>query len=86
MANLYSYQSANIRRTWVLFIVFFAVVLGVGYVFSRVYEDPSIVFFAGVFSIVYALISYFGSAGIALSLARAAPIEKKDKPGLYNLF
>jgi len=85
MANLYSYQSANIRRTWVLFIVFFAVVLGVGYVFSRVYEDPSIVFFAGVFSIVYALISYFGSAGIALSLARAAPIEKKDNPELYNL-
>lgn len=85
MANLYNYQSANIRRTWMLFIVFFVVVVGAGYVFSMVYEDPSFLFFAGIFSIVYALVGYFGSAGIALSLARAVPIEKKDNPELYNI-
>jgi heat shock protein HtpX len=85
MANLYSYQSANIRRTWILFILFFAVVIGVGYVFSLAYDDPSLVVFAGIFSVVYALISYFGSAGIALSLARATPIEKSQSPELYNI-
>lgn len=85
MANLYNYQSANIRRTWLLFIIFFAVVIGVGYVFSRVYDDPSIIVFAAIFSIVYSLISYFGSAGIALSLARAVPIEKSQSPELYNI-
>lgn len=85
MANLYNYQSANIRRTWLLFIVFFAVVLGLGYAFSVVYNDPSLIFFAAVFSIVYSLISYFGSAGIALSLAKAVPIERKDSPELYNI-
>lgn len=85
MASLYNYQSANIRRTWVLFIIFFAVVLGVGYVFSQIYNDPSLVVFAAIFSIVYSLISYFGSAGIALSLARAVPIQKSDSPELYNI-
>lgn len=84
MKNLYTYQSANIRRTWLLFVIFFIVVVGIGYVFSMAYGDPSYVVFAGIFSIVYSLISYYSSAAIALKLARAQPIEKKDNPQLYN--
>ncbi len=85
MANLYTYQSANIRRTWLLFVVFFVVVIGIGYVFSQVYGDPSFIIFALLFSIVYSLISYYSSASIALALARAQPVEKKDSPQLYNI-
>jgi heat shock protein HtpX len=85
MANLYTYQSANVRRTWILFIVFFIVVIGIGYVFSEAYGDPSFIIFAVVFSVIYSLISYYSSAKIALALARAQPIEKKDNPELYNL-
>lgn len=84
MANLYTYQSVNIRRTWVLFIVFFAVVTGIGYVFSMAYGDPSYVVFALIFTVVYSLISYYSSASIALSLARAREIRKSDNPALYN--
>ncbi|MDP2598893.1 MAG: M48 family metallopeptidase [Candidatus Liptonbacteria bacterium] len=85
MANLYQYQSSNIRRTWLLFTVFFVVVVGLGYVFSRAYGDPSYVVFALMFTVVYSLISYYSSASIALALARAVPIEKKDNPTLYNV-
>src|SRR5271169_5381489 len=85
MANLYQYQSANVRRTWVLFIVFFAVILLIGYVFSQAYGDPSFIIFAGLFSILYSLISYFASAKIALSLARAQEIQKADNPMLWNI-
>ncbi len=85
MANLYTYQSANVRRTWVLFAVFFVVVMGIGYVFSQAYGDPSFIVFALIFSVVYSLISYYSSAAIALSLARAKPIEKSDNPMLYNI-
>jgi len=85
MANLYTYQSANIRRTWVLFFVFFMVVVAIGYVFSMAYNDPSFVVFALIFSVVYSLISYYSSAAIALSLARAQPIEKSDNPMLYDI-
>lgn len=83
--NLYTYQSSNIRRTWELFVVFFIVVVGIGYVFAEAYGDPSYIIVALVFSVVYSLISYYSSAAIALSLARAKPIEKSDNPMLYNL-
>jgi heat shock protein HtpX len=83
--NLYDYQSANVRRTWILFLVFFVVVVGIGYVFSRAYGDPSFLVFAGIFSVVYSLVSYFGSASIALSLARAKKVEHGDNPELWHI-
>ncbi len=85
MPNLYQYQSSNIHRTWLLFAVFFVVVAGLGYVFSQAYGDPSYFYFALVFTVVYSLISYYSSAAIALKMARAVPIEKKDNPMLYNI-
>jgi|SRR5579872_2649969 len=84
-SNLYSYQSANVRRTWILFLVFFLVVIGIGYVFSQAYGDPSFIIFAVVFSIIYSFISYYSSASIALKLARAEEIQKSDNPMLYNI-
>jgi len=72
MANLYQYQSQNVHRTWLLFAVFCAVVMGISYVFSVVYGNPDIILFAGIFTVVYSFISYYSSASIALSLARAA--------------
>jgi heat shock protein HtpX len=83
--NLYDYQSANVRRTWLLFVVFFVVVVGIGYVFSQAYGDPNFIYFALIFSVVYSLISYYSSAKIALSLARAKPVSKQDNPMLYNI-
>ncbi len=85
MTNLYTYQASNVRRTWLLFIVFFIVIVGLGWVFSNVYGDYSILVFAVIFSVVYSLISYWSSASIALSMAHAVPTEKKDNPQLYNI-
>jgi len=85
MANLYSYQESNVRRTWLLFAVFFVVVVGIGYVFSMVYNDSSFIVFAAIFSVVYSFISYYSSAAIALALARAKPIEQKDNPALWHV-
>ena len=85
MANLYTYQSSNVRRTWLLFIVFFLVLGAIGYAISAYYGDPSFLMFAVIFSIIYSFISYYSSASIALSLARAVPIERNDNPTLYNI-
>ncbi len=85
MANLYAYQEANVRRTWMLFGVFFVIVLGLGYIFTMAYGTPDFFIFAAVFSVVYALVSYHFSASIALSLAGARPMKKEDNPELYNL-
>jgi heat shock protein HtpX len=83
--NLYTLQSSNIRRTWLLFIVFFIVIGGLGYVISMYYGDPSFLIFALIFCVVYSFISYYSSASIALSLAKAKPVAKADNPMLYNL-
>ncbi len=85
MANLYTYQSANVRRTWLLFVIFFTVVVGIGYVFAMAYNSPSFIVFAVIFSVIYAFISYWSSARIALALARAVPVERRDSPALYNV-
>lgn len=85
MPNLYQYQSSNIHRTWLLFVVFFAVVVGIGYVFSLAYNDQSFIIFAIIFTVVYSFISYYSSASIALALARAAQIEQKDNPALWHV-
>jgi len=85
VASLYTYQESNVRRTWLLFFVFFIVVIGIGWVFSQAYGDPSFIIFAVIFAVIYSSISYWSSAGIALALARAVPIEKKDNPMLYNV-
>ena len=85
MANLYQYQSQNVHRTWLLFAVFFVVILGLGYVLTMAYGDPNFIMFAGIFAIVYSLISYYSSASIALSLARAMEIQKNDNPELWNI-
>ncbi len=84
-ANLYTLQSSNVRRTWLLFIVFFLVVGGLGYAISMYYGDPSFLIFALIFSVIYSFISYYSSASIALSLAKAKPVAKADNPMLYNL-
>ena len=85
MANLYQYQSQNIHRTWLLFAVFFVVIVGLGYVLTEAYGDPSFIIFASIFAVVYSLISYYSSASIALSLARAKEIQKSDNPELWNI-
>lgn len=64
------------------FLIF---VIGLGWVFSYVYNDQAILFFAVIFSVLSSLISYWSSDKIALALARAESIEKKDNPELYNL-
>jgi len=84
-ANLYTLQSSNVRRTWLLFIVFFLVVGALGYAISMYYGDPSFLIFAVIFSIVYSFISYYSSASIALGLARAQEIKKSDNPMLWNI-
>ena len=46
MATLYTHQSANIRKTWFLMTVFFAVVIAIGYAISWYLGDPIIMYVA----------------------------------------
>ncbi|MEK7195295.1 MAG: M48 family metallopeptidase [Patescibacteria group bacterium] len=85
MPSLYTHQDSNIRRTYFLFAGFLIVVIGLGWSFSYIFNNQGILFFAVSFSIVSAIVSYFSSDKIALALARARQIEKKDNPYLWNM-
>ncbi|MFY9493486.1 MAG: M48 family metallopeptidase [Minisyncoccia bacterium] len=83
--NIYGHKDANIRKTWLLMVVFFGLVIGIGWVVSRIYGDPSILYFAVVFSIVMNFISYWYSDKIVLALHKAQPVELKSNPELYRV-
>ena len=83
--TLYTQRSSNVRKTWLLFTVFLIVVIGIGWVFSRIYANPSILYFAVIFSVLMNVIAYWFSDKIVLKMARAIPIEHKSAPELYHI-
>ncbi|MBI4114865.1 MAG: M48 family metallopeptidase [Candidatus Niyogibacteria bacterium] len=83
--SLYTHQESNIRKTWLLFTVFFIVVIGIGWTFSYIYGNQAILIFAVLFSVIMSFASYWYSDKIVLSLARAVPVTKKERPELYNI-
>jgi heat shock protein HtpX len=85
MASLYTHKESNIRKTWLLFSSFLIIVIGLGWVFSRLYVNPSILYFSVLFSVLMNVIAYWYSDKIVLKMAAAIPIERKNAPELYNI-
>ncbi len=83
--SIYTYRDSNIRRTWLIFTVFLIVVIGIGWVFSRVYNDPGILVFAVIFSTLMSVISYWYSDKIVLRMVRAKPVTMENAPELYRI-
>lgn len=85
MATLYTHQSQNIRKTWLLVGVFLSVVLGLGYFLSVYYNNPSILVIAFIFSLVMNITSFWFSDKIALATARAIPADEKEFLELHRI-
>jgi heat shock protein HtpX len=82
---MYKQISANKRRTWVLLFSFLVLLWGLAYVLSSAYNSPGLLFFIGLFSLVYALFSYFAGAKMALAVNGAKEISKKDNIRLWRV-
>lgn len=85
MATLYTHQGQNVRKTWMLMSIFFIIVIGLGFVFSRVYSNPNILYAFVLFSIVMNIVSYWYSDKITLSLAKAHPATREKYFDFYNI-
>jgi len=83
--TIYSHRDSNIRKTFALFGVFLLVVIGLGWIFSQIYGNASILLFAVIFSSFMSIISYWYSDKIVLMMTRARALQKKDAPELYNI-
>ena len=81
---MYQQISANKRRTVFLMLFFLVILWGLGYLIGKATGNPGLLFFFGLFSIGYSIISYFGGAKMALAINRAQEIQKKDDPRLWR--
>ena len=77
MATLYTQQSKNISKTWVLMTLFFVIVIGIGWFFSYYYGNPNILYIFVIFSVVMNVTSYWFSDKIVLKLA-GAKVAKRE--------
>ncbi len=84
---MYSEITANKRRSVVLIMIFIAVVIGLGYVYSYTTGDPTYsgVWLAIIISLGSTLISYFHGDKIALYTSGARLIIKDDNAYLYRM-
>lgn len=82
---MYSNIAANKRKTVYLIIAFILLIGLVGWFFSLYAGDFYITIAVLIGAIIYALIGYFASAKIALSLNGAKQIVQKDNPRLYRI-
>lgn len=85
MATLYTNQSANIRKTWALMLVFFLVVVGLGWAFSYALNSPLILYIAVGFSIFMNIGSYWFSDKLALKTSGAKPVSRESHRELWNI-
>ncbi|MEK7662491.1 MAG: M48 family metalloprotease [Patescibacteria group bacterium] len=85
MASLYTHQDSNIRRTWFLMSVFFAVVIALGWYFSYALGNGAILYGAVIFSILMNVVSYWYSDKIVLSMSGARPVAREENRELWNI-
>ncbi len=83
--TLYTHIGSNIRRTWVLFSVFFIIIIGLGWFLSYYFEDQAILFFAVGISVFMSFFSYWFSDKIVLGISGAKLINHDQAPQLYHV-
>ena len=85
MATLYTQKDRNIRKTWALVVLFMCLVISFGWVISRVYDTPVILYAAVIISSVMSVISYWFSDKIVIAMSRGVPVTMENNPELYRI-
>lgn len=82
--SLYTQQSKNVTKTWLLMTMFFVVVILFGWFFSFYYGNPNILYLFVIFSIVMNVFSYWFSDKIVLKLAGAKLAKREEYFDLHT--
>jgi len=85
MANLYTQQSKNVTRTWLLMTLVFLIVIGLGWFFSIYFQNPSFVIFFGLFAIILNVVAYWYSDRVVIKLSGARPATREEFFDLYTI-
>jgi len=82
---VYSQIGSNKRKTWLLIFSFLIVIIALGFVFDQAYNNPEILVFAVLFSVLSALFSYYFSDRITLAISKAQPVDRQTNQELYRI-
>ncbi|OGI70447.1 zinc metalloprotease HtpX [Candidatus Nomurabacteria bacterium RIFCSPLOWO2_01_FULL_42_20] len=85
MATLYTHQSKNVWKTWVLMSLFFVVIIGIGWWASFYFQNPNILYFFVAFSIFMNILAYWFSDKIVLKMSGAKPASREEFFDLYTV-
>ncbi|HMO78394.1 MAG TPA: M48 family metalloprotease [Candidatus Paceibacterota bacterium] len=85
MATIYTQQSSNVRKTWLLMTGFLVAVIAIGYAVSWYLSNPAIVYIAVIFALGMNVYSYWFSDKLVLKMTGAKPVTKEEAPELYNI-
>jgi heat shock protein HtpX len=81
---MYEQIASNKRRTVFLLAFFLVLLWALAFVISQATGNPGLLFYIGIFSIGYSIISYFRGSKWALAVNGAKQIQKKDDPRLWR--
>lgn len=82
---MYTQISINRRRTVYMFVVFFALIIAIGWALSYLYDNASILYIAVGIAVIQSWISYFFSDSIALSVSGAKEAPRDQFIELHRL-
>ncbi len=85
MASLYTHQSQNIAKTWLLMSVFFVVIIFLGWFLAQYYGNPAILYGFFIFSVVMNIASYWWSDKLVLAMSGAKPASRQEFFDLYTV-
>jgi len=78
MATLYTHQTENVTKTWLLMAVFFSIVIAVGWAVSWYYNNPGLLVFAVIFAVATNVGSYWWSDKLVVAMAAAKPADAPE--------
>jgi heat shock protein HtpX len=82
---IYDRIESNRRKTFLLLIAFFVLVFGTCTVIGLAWGLPvGASPFIAIIVLAFAAFSYFGSAGVALAVSGAKPVEQEQEPELFR--
>ncbi|MCA9357783.1 M48 family metalloprotease [Candidatus Kaiserbacteria bacterium] len=85
MATLYTEQSRNVTKTFMLMGVFLVMIIGICYFISSYVGNPVILYVGAIFAICTSVGSYWFSDKIVLRMTNAHPVAHAEAPELYNI-
>lgn len=83
--SLYTHKSENNFKTFLLMTSFLILVIGIGFFLSVYFDNPSLLVFAVIGSIIANITSYWFSDKIVLKMAHAKEAKKEEYYELYTL-